>query len=57
MSHSSLTHWIEDADAREICRDAAFLTNVQQHQHLHLGTVIAKIAGWWTTHSKPSARH
>jgi hypothetical protein len=47
MSHSNLTHWIEDADAREICRDATFLTGVEQKQYLHLGAVIAKVSDWW----------
>jgi hypothetical protein len=47
MSHSNLTHWIEDADARAICRDAAFLAGVEQKQYLHLGTMIAKVAEWW----------
>ena len=45
MNH--LSHWIEDADAREICRDAAFLTGVEQNHYLHLGAVITKVAEWW----------
>ena len=47
MAHSNLTQWIEDAEAREIRRDAAFLVRVQQKQYLHLGEIVAKVAGWW----------
>ena len=47
MSHSNLTHWIEDADAREICRDATFLAGVEQEHYLHLRAVITKVADWW----------
>jgi hypothetical protein len=47
MSQTHLTHWIEDADARELCRDAAFLTGVEQKHYLHLGAVITKVAEWW----------
>jgi hypothetical protein len=52
MLHSNLTHWIEDADAREICRDAVFQTGIQQKQYLHLGAVIAKVSEWWH-HTSP----
>jgi len=47
MSHSNLTHWIEEAEAREICRDAAFLAGVEQKQYLHLGSIVSKVAEWW----------
>ena len=47
MSQSHLTHWIEDADARELCRDATFLTGVEQQHCLHLGAAIIRIAEWW----------
>jgi hypothetical protein len=66
MTHSNLTDWIEDADAREICRDAAFLTGVEQKQYFHLGAVIAKVAEWWNhnvtedvlpVHYEPGTRH
>jgi hypothetical protein len=61
MSHSNLTHWIEDAEAREFCRDAVFLTGVEEKQHLHLGSIITTIAGWWhhsvTMEASPPVRH
>jgi len=47
MSHSKLTQWIEDADAREICRDAAFFAAVEQQQYIHLGAIVAKVAELW----------
>jgi hypothetical protein len=47
MSHSNLTQWIEQAEAREVCRGAAFLAGVEENQHLHLGSVIATISEWW----------
>ena len=47
MAHSNLTQWIEDAEAREISRDAAFLARVEEKQYLHLGEIVAKVAGWW----------
>jgi hypothetical protein len=67
MSHNNLTHWIEDADARDFCRDATFLAGVEQKQRLHLGTMIATIAEWWhhtvadelldALHHEPRTRH
>jgi hypothetical protein len=66
MAQSNLTHWTEDADAREICRDAAFFAGVEQKQHLHLGGFIAKVADWWNhnitedvlpVHYEPDTRH
>jgi hypothetical protein len=45
MSHMS--HWIEDAEARQICRDAAFLTHIEQKQYVHLGAIVAKVAELW----------
>ena len=62
MSHSNLTRWIEDAEAREFCRDAAFWAGVEEKQHLHLGEIIATIAEWWHHNvpkeaCDPSTRH
>ena len=66
MSQTHLTNWIEDADARGICRDAAFLTGVEQKHYLHLGAVITRVTEWWhhnvseqllPVHSEQSARH
>jgi hypothetical protein len=65
MSHSNLTHWIEDAEAREVCRDAGFLRGIEEKQNLHLGAIIATIAGWWHQHAtkegvqlhEPGTRH
>jgi hypothetical protein len=47
MLHSNLTHWIEDAEAREFCRDAVLLARVEEKQRLHLGTIAATISEWW----------
>jgi len=47
MSYSNLTHWIEDAEAREFCRDAVFLARVEEKQHLHLGAIVAIVSEWW----------
>jgi hypothetical protein len=47
MSRNKLTHWIEDAEERDFCRDAVFLMGVQEKQALHLGAIVATIAGWW----------
>ena len=66
MSHSHLTDWIEDRDAREICRDVTFASAPQQKQFLHLGATIAKVATWWhhnitedvlPVHYEPTTRH
>jgi hypothetical protein len=67
MSHSKLTHWIEDAEAREFCRDATLLMGVEEKQHLHLGTMVATISEWWhhnvtkeglpLQHHEPGTRH
>lgn len=47
MSRSNLTYWIEDADAREISRDATFEMGDQQKQYLHLGAIIIKVTECW----------
>jgi hypothetical protein len=66
MSHSHLTDWIEDRDAREICQDVAFAIEPEQKQYLHLGSTIAKVAAWWhhnitedvlPVHYEPKTRH
>ena len=66
MLHSNLTHWIEDRDGRETCRDAAFVIADDEKQYLHLGATIARVAEWWhhnvtnevlPVHYEPSTRH
>jgi hypothetical protein len=50
MSHTNMTDWIEDADGREIRRDAAFLAGAEHTHYLDLGAVITKLAEWWHHH-------
>jgi hypothetical protein len=49
MTHSHMTHWIEDAEAREVilqgCRFQVVLP--EESQYLHLGSTIAKVSAWW----------
>jgi hypothetical protein len=47
LSHRNLTHWIEDAEAREFCRDAVFLMGVEEREHLYPGAIVATVAKWW----------
>jgi hypothetical protein len=44
MSHSHLTQWIEDADAREFCQAASwqFVPATESHS-LHLGATILRM--------------
>jgi hypothetical protein len=59
MSHSNLTRWIEDADARR-CSDAAAFDRsggVTESHYLDLGAKIAKLPSWlWRgVHREPPA--
>jgi hypothetical protein len=44
MTHSHLTQWIEDADAREVCRAESW-SRVQATTESHLGETILKMPG------------
>jgi hypothetical protein len=49
MSHSRLTSWIEDAEAREVALQGAMLRRVPEigpSQYFHLGSIIAKVSAW-----------
>jgi hypothetical protein len=44
MSHSHLTQWIEDADAREFCQAASWqLVPATESHSLHLGERVLKM--------------
>jgi hypothetical protein len=49
MSHSNLTRWIEDADAREFGKAAMSGCNltISETQHLHLGEAITRLPSWF----------
>ena len=49
MSHSYLTQWIEDADARRFAEEVDFErspTSAETH-YLHLGDAIAHLPRWF----------
>jgi hypothetical protein len=47
MSHSNMTRWIEDAEARKFNEAAMFARgNVRESHSLHLGKTIAKVPSW-----------
>jgi len=47
MTH--MTHWIEEAEARNMVRSAMVdhTVGITQSQYFHLGSTIAKVASWW----------
>jgi hypothetical protein len=48
MSHSNMTRWIEDAEARRFNKAAMFARgNVRESRYLHLGETIAKVPSWF----------
>jgi hypothetical protein len=47
MSHSSLTRWIEDADARRFSEAARFDHGIADTHFLHLGNAIANLPSWF----------
>jgi hypothetical protein len=53
MTHSHMTHWIEDVEARQVilqrCRFQVVLP--EESRHLHLGSAIAKVSAWWHHYS------
>jgi hypothetical protein len=48
MTHSKLTRWVEDADAREVLLEGAMIHQFQENtrQYIHLGSTIKTIASW-----------
>jgi hypothetical protein len=44
MTHTNLTRWIEDADARHIVESATFDRDIGESHYLHLGEAIAKVS-------------
>jgi hypothetical protein len=55
MSHSNLTRWIENAEARQVLETAQVGRgwSVNESHFLHLGEMIAKVPFW---HHHPADR-
>lgn len=56
MSRSTLTSWIEDAEARQVARSALFERPQPSETHyLHLGHAIARVPCWTRNHVSSGA--
>jgi hypothetical protein len=44
MTHTNLTRWIEDADARHVLENAMVVRSIGESHFLHLGETIAKVS-------------
>jgi hypothetical protein len=53
MTH--MTHWIEEAEARNMVRSAMIdhTVGITERQYLHLGWTIAKVSTWWHHKNHP----
>jgi len=50
MTHSNLTRWIEDADARDALLQAGMVSPLQEtasQHHVHLPPVMKMVGSWW----------
>jgi hypothetical protein len=44
MTHTHLTRWIEDAEARHVLENAMVGRNIEESHYLHLGGAIANVS-------------
>ena len=50
MTHSNLTRWIEDADARNALLESGMISHFQENtaqHHVHLLPAIKMVSAWW----------